>query len=105
SRDRRIAGLDPNVDYRYVARLHGRDRLLEGRQQIARLYALGKSNRTLAARQPGAIDVGIGNALADPAVLRRPVADARHALLVQLIIEKRTIFADDHEGGKGLMKG
>src|SRR3984957_4076707 len=36
-RDRRIAGLHAHVDHRPLAALDGRDRLREGRDQIARL--------------------------------------------------------------------
>src|SRR5262245_46759052 len=93
-RDRGIAGLDPDIDHRDVARLDRRNRLLEGRHQILRLGDGIEADRALRLAEPGAIDVGIGDALTDPAVLWWPVADARDALLVQLVIEERAIVAD-----------
>src|SRR5262249_21619801 len=78
-------------------RLDGRDRLLEGRHQITALDHGIESHRPLRPPEPRTIDVGIGNALADPAVLGRPIADAGDALLMQLIVEERTVVADDYQ--------
>src|SRR5262245_57256818 len=101
--DRRIAGLDPDIDDGHLARLDRRDRLLEGRHQIGGLGHGIESNRSLRPPEPGTIDIGIGDALADPAVLRRPIADAGDALLMQLIVEERTVVADDHEERNSVM--
>src|SRR5262245_15787344 len=87
-RDRRIAGLDPDIDDRDVACLDRCDRLLEGRHQVLRLGDGIEADRALRLAEPSAIDVGIGDALANPAVLRRPVADAGDALLVQFVVEE-----------------
>src|SRR5262249_36164577 len=95
--DRRIAGLDADIDHRHLARLDGRDRLLEARPQITAPDPGIESARPLRSPEPRTIDVGIGNALADPAVLRRPIADAGDALLMQLIVEERTVVADDYQ--------
>src|SRR5215831_15359269 len=103
SRDRRIARLDPHIDHSHLARLDRRDRFLEGRHQIAGLGHGVESNRSLRPPEPGTIDIGIGDALADPAVLRRPIADAGDALLMQLIVEERTVVADDHEERNSVM--
>ena len=40
---------------------------------------------------------GGGDALADPAVLRRPRADARDALLMQLVVEERAVVGHDDQ--------
>src|SRR5262249_50360841 len=95
--DRRIAGLAPDTAHGPLARLDRGDRLLEGRNQIAGLRHGIESSRPLRPSESRTIDVGIGNALADPAVLRRPIADAGDTLLMQLIVEERTIVADDHQ--------
>src|SRR5262249_989145 len=102
-RHRRIAGLDPHVDHRHLAGLNRRDRLLEGGDQIAGLADRIEADRALRLAEPGAVDVGIGDALADPAVFRRPVADAGDALLVQLVVEERAIVADDDQQRKAVM--
>src|SRR5262249_55666814 len=95
--DRRIAGLDPDIAPCHFARLDGRDRVLEGRHQITALDRGIDSGRPLRPPEPRTIDVGIGNALADPAVLGRPIADAGDALLMQLIVEERTVVAHDYQ--------
>src|SRR5262245_62448360 len=95
--DRGIAGLDADIDHGHLARLYGRDCLLEAPHQIAALRHGIESDRPLRPPESRTIDVRIGNALTDPAVLRRPIADAGDTLLVQLIVEERTIVADDHQ--------
>src|SRR5262252_2974653 len=95
--DRRIAGLDPDIDHRHLARFDRGDRLLEGWNEIAGLHHGIESNRPLRPAEPRTIDVGIGNALADPAGLRWPIAEAGDTLLMQLIVEERTIVADDYQ--------
>src|SRR5262249_55888316 len=101
--DRRIAGLDADIDHCHLARLDGRDRLLEGRHQITGLGPGIEPDRPLRPPEPRTIDVGIGNALADPAVLRRPIADAGDTLLMQLIVEERTVVADDYQERNAIM--
>src|SRR5262249_44281468 len=95
--DCRIAGLAPDIDHRHLARFDRADRHLDGWNQIAGLHHGIESNRPLRPAEPRTIDVGIGNALADPAVLWWPIADAGDTLLMQLIVEERTIVADDHQ--------
>src|SRR5262249_42560896 len=62
-----------------------------------------ESNRSLRPPEPGTINIGIGDALADPAVLRRPIAQASDALLMQLVVEERTVVADDHQQRNAVM--
>src|SRR5205823_1456594 len=50
-----------------------------------------------------AIDVGIGDALADPTVLDRPIADSGNALLVQLVVEEGAVVADYNEQRDAVM--
>src|SRR3984957_3679927 len=86
--DCRIAGLDPDIDHGHRAVLDRGDRLLEGCHQIGGLLDRAEALRALRARQSRQIDVGLRDALADPAVLHRPRADAGDPLLVQLVIEE-----------------
>ena len=63
-----------------------------------------KRLRTLCARERGEIDVGIGNALADPAVLDRAIAHAGNALLMQFIVEEGAIVGHDQKEGNAVMR-
>src|SRR3954454_15826204 len=79
--DGRIAGLDADIDHRDIAGFDRGDRLLKGRHQLALLGDRAETLRALRAGEGSNVDVGFGDALADPAVLRGPRADARDALL------------------------
>src|SRR6267154_400247 len=86
-----------------MAALDGGDRLLEGRDQLARLCDRAEALRALRARQRGEVDVGLRDALADPAVLHRPRADAGDPFLVQFVIEERAIVGDHDEQRDAVM--
>src|SRR5262245_8895121 len=62
--DRRIAGLDPDIDHGHLARLDRGDRLLEGRNQIAGLRHGIESSRPLRPSELRTINVRIGIAMA-----------------------------------------
>src|SRR5262245_59333317 len=79
-----VSGVDADVDDRDAHCLTRRNRLLERRLEVCGRSHRSESLRTLRPRHPRKIDVGVGNALADPAVLYRPTAHAGHTLLVQL---------------------
>ena len=64
--------------------------------EIAGLGDRTEADGALGAAHGGEIDFGIGHALADPFVLDRPVARARHPLLVQLVVIERAIVGE-HE--------
>src|SRR5262245_5657092 len=93
-RDRRITRLDPHIDHDHMALVDRGDRLLERRNQLARLGHRSEALRALRAGKRRDIDIGLGDALADPAVLDRTRADAGDALLMQLFIEERAIIGD-----------
>ena len=50
--------------------------------------------RALRACHASKIDVRFGDALADPPIFDRAIAHARHALLMQFVIEERSIIGD-----------
>src|SRR5579864_3302998 len=81
--DRRIAGLDPDVDDRDAARCDTVDRGAQGARQLVRPADRAETLAALGARQHAEIGFGIGDALADPAVGHWPPALAGHAVLVQ----------------------
>src|SRR3954468_9775546 len=101
--DRRIAGFDPYIDNGHLTVLDRRDRLLECRHQIARVNDGVEPDGALRFPQRRAIDVRIRDALADPTVLDRAVADAGDALLVQFVVEERAVVADDDEQRNAVM--
>src|SRR5215475_4567883 len=88
---RAVTRLDAHVDHRHFAVLHRRNRLLERRCQLVVLGDRSESPRALGAGQPRHVNLGVEHLLADPFVVDRPVAQDRHALLVNLIIVERTI--------------
>src|SRR5262249_25641048 len=55
-----------------------------------------KSGGALGTAHGGEIDFGIGHALADPFVLDRPIARARHSLLMQFVVVEGAIIGE-HE--------
>src|SRR5262245_8063599 len=99
-----VSGLDPHVDDRDTTRLNRCNRLLERSLEVCGRSHRSETLRTLRPRHPRKIDVGVGNALADPAVLYRPIAHAGHTLLVQLIVEEGTIVGDDDQQRDAVMR-
>ena len=53
--------------------------------------------RALRAANGRDVDIGLGNALADPAVLDRTVAHAGDALLMQFVVEERAVVGNHDE--------
>src|SRR5205085_1955767 len=95
--DRRIARLDPHIDNCDAAALDDIDTDAKRAQQFVRAADRAEPLRTLAARQGRQIRLGIGDALADPAIGGRPVALPRHAVLVQFVVEEGIVVRDDDE--------
>src|ERR1700730_3473026 len=91
-----IARLDADIDDGDIAGVDFGDRLLQRRREIGRFGDRAKADGALGAAHGGEIDFGLGHALADPLVLDRAVAHARHPLLVQLVVIERTIVGE-HE--------
>src|SRR5262249_2839233 len=85
---RGVARLHPHVDDRHMALLDRGNRFRERRPEVGHLGDRSEAERALGARDTGHVDVRVADALADPAILHRPVADAGDPLLVQLVIEE-----------------
>src|SRR5271154_6227497 len=94
--DRGIARLDADIDDGDVAGIDFGDRLFQRRHEIGWLGDRAEANGALGAAHGGEIDFRLGHALADPLVLDRAVAHARHPLLVQFVVIERTIVGE-HE--------
>src|SRR5664279_127998 len=94
---RGVARLDVNVDDCDCTVEHRTDSLLQRRRERVELLDRAPALRTLRAPDCGKIHIGIGNALADPFVLDGPVAHARNALLVHLVVVERKIVCDDQQ--------
>src|SRR3974390_503930 len=93
---RGITGLHAHVDDGQSAGLARGDRLFEHTGQIADCGDRSERGGALRSCHRGEVDVRLGNLLADPAVLDRPAAHARDALLMQLVIEEGAVVGD-HE--------
>src|SRR5687768_10154110 len=86
---RRVAWLNPHIDHRHTARFDAVDRGPQNAWQLVGAADRAESLAALGLRQHPEIGLGIGDALADPAVGDRPVALPRHAVLVQFVVEER----------------
>src|SRR5215510_682495 len=86
-----VARFHAHVDHRHMPLFDGGDRLLERRFELLHSGQRPEAQGALAARDRRHVDIGVADALADPSVLHWPVADARHPLLVQLVIEERAV--------------
>src|ERR1700677_3979 len=87
--DRGIARVDPHIDHGHMTCIDRRDGLFQHGREIAGFGDRAEADRALGAAHGGEIDVGVGHALADPFILARAIARARHALLVQLVVIER----------------
>src|ERR1700683_2020957 len=86
SHDGGIARLDSHIDDRDVAGIDLGDRLFQRRREIGGFCDRAEADGALGAAHGGEIDFGLRHALADPLVLDRAVAHARHPFLVQLVV-------------------
>src|SRR5580700_10801629 len=100
--DRGIAWLDSHIDDRDVASVDFGNRLLQRCRELSRLGDRAEADGALGAAHGGEIDFGLGHALADPLVLDRAVAHARHPLLVQFVVIERAIVGE-HEQQRDLV--
>src|ERR1700730_17299581 len=91
-----IARLDSHIDDGALAGVDFGDRLLQRHREIGLLGDRAEADGALGAAHGGEIDFGLRHALADPLVLDRAVAHARHPLLVQLVVIERAIVGE-HE--------
>src|SRR5580692_4127285 len=94
--DRGIARLDADIDDGDVAGVDFGNRLFQRRRELGRLGDRAKTDGALGAAHGGEIDFGLRHALADPLVLDRAIAHARHPLLVQFVVIEGTIVGE-HE--------
>src|SRR5689334_9034928 len=85
---RGIAGSDTHIHHRDSAAGDCIDRCTECISQLRAFGHWAESLSALRASQLRQVDLRVADPLADPAVLDRSVAHARHALLVQLVIEE-----------------
>src|SRR5580693_8980280 len=92
--DRGIARLDADIDDGDPAGIDFGDRLLQCRAEVGRIRDRAKAYGALGAAHGGEIDLRLGHALADPLVLDRPVARARHPLLMQLVVVERAVVGE-----------
>src|SRR5665213_2054035 len=100
----RIAGLDPHVDDGNLALLDRGDSLLKYFDEVFDFIDRAEALRALRARHGGEIDIGLGNALADPAVFDRPVADTGDAFLMQFVVEEGAIIGDHDQKRNVVMR-
>src|SRR5580692_7454651 len=92
-----IAWLDAHIDDGDFAGIDFGDGLFQRRREIGRLGDRAKTDGALGAAHGGEIDFGLGHALADPLVLDRAVAHARHPLLVQFVVIERAVVGEHEE--------
>src|SRR3984957_3806275 len=95
--DRGITRLDADIDHGDVAGIDFCDCFFQCRHEIGRLGDRAKADGALGAAHGGEIDFGLGHALADPLVLDRAVAHARHPLLVQLVVIERAVVGGEEQ--------
>src|SRR5690348_11006500 len=99
-----IAGRDADVDDGNMAVVDRGDRLFQHRGQVGDGLDRAEALRALRPRHRREVDVGFGNALADPAVLDRTVAHARDSLLMQFVVEEGAIVGDHDEQRDAVMR-
>ena len=100
-----VARLDPHIDDRDMRRPRPPQSLSQSVASSSPIAChRAKALRALRARHAGEVDVGIGNALADPAVLDRSVAHAGDALLMQFVVEEGAIVGDDDQQRNAVMR-
>src|SRR5579862_6874752 len=103
--DRGVARLDADIDHGDAAGIDFGDRLLQGCCKINRLGDRAEADGALGAAHGGEVDLRLRHALADPLVLDRTVAHARHALLVQLVVIERAVVGEHEEERDLVMHG
>ena len=101
---RSIARFDPHIDHCDIAAFDRGDCGFQRRRKLALAVHRTEALRALRARHRGEIDIGIGDALADPAVLDRPVAHAGDALLMQFVVEEGAVVGNHHQQRNAVMR-
>src|SRR5690242_14810282 len=99
-----VAGLDAHVDDGNRAGLDRGNGLRKRGREIGDGGHRTEALRALRARHGCEIDVGLGNALPDPAVLDGTIAHAGDAFLMQFVVEERAIIGDDDEQRNAVMR-
>src|ERR1022692_895010 len=92
---RGVARLHAHVDNRDAAVQRRAHRLLQRGHERIELPNRTPALRALRPCDGREIDFGIGDALADPLVLDRPVAHACDALLMHFVVVERDVVGDD----------
>src|ERR1700688_1663186 len=94
---RGIAPLDSHIDDGDATGLHRADGLFQRWRECVQRLDRAPALRALRASDRSEIHVGIGDPLADPFVLDRPIAHAGNAFLVDLVVVIRAIVGDDDQ--------
>src|SRR5204863_7315623 len=97
--------LNANVDDGDATDVDHRDGLLEGGNQVLATGDRPEPLRTLGARQPGNVDVRIGDALPDPLVLDRSAAQASDTLLMHLVVVEGAVVGDHDQKRNPVVHG
>src|SRR4029079_487413 len=99
-----VAGLDADVDDGNRAGLDRGNGLRKARREIGDRVHRTEALRALRARHAREIDVGLGNALPDPAVFDWPIAHPGDTFLMQFVVEEGAIIGDDDQQWTALMR-
>src|SRR5580700_5094725 len=91
-----IARLDADIDDGDATGVDFGNRLIQRRRELGGFCDRAESDGALGTAHGGEVDFGLRHALADPLVLDRAVAHARHPLLVQFVVIERAIVGE-HE--------
>src|SRR5579862_3396776 len=97
-----VARLDADIDDGDIAGIDFGDGLFQCRREVGRLGDRAKADGALGAAHGGEIDFRFRHALADPLVLDRAVAHARHPLLMQFVVIERAVVGE-HEQERDLV--
>ena len=108
TRDRRghgrcISRFDVHIDDRCASGLDCGDSRFEGGDQVLTSRNRPERLRPLGTRQPGNVDVRVGDALADPLVFDGPAALPSHTLLMHFVVVEGTVVGDDDQEGNAVV--
>ena len=94
---RAVAGLHHHFNHHGLALFDGRDSIDKHTFEFRCVFHRSDAGQALASGHHGKIRRRITDALANPAVFDRPLALARHPLLMQLVVEEGSVVADHHQ--------
>src|SRR5437588_9552693 len=100
-----VARHHAHVDDAYIALAHKLNGPFQRRLQLGEIGHRPDAERSLRAGHRREVDAGFVDALADPLVLERPAALARHALLVELVVVDGAVVGDDEQARDAVVRG